>query len=239
VLRKGAGYRHSDCTAMAFSRDAPEGFDHTFTPCARRCPPRLMNLPNKLTLIRFGLTAAFAGVLETDWSFRCSSGLALFVVASLTDYADGAIARKYGLVTDFGALMDPLVDKILIATALVSLSAIPYHGRPALPAWVGIVVIGREFLITGLRQIAASKGMVLAADRWGKHKTIWQIIAILYFFLLLTLEELSAPFGGWVLPQWGGFWELLGKTISAVALGLTIGSGVGYLWRNRALIADR
>lgn len=198
-----------------------------------------MNLPNKLTLIRFGLTAAFAGVLETDWRFRCTSGLALFVIASLTDYADGAIARKRNLVTDFGALMDPLVDKILIATALICLSAISYHNRPALPAWVSIVVIGREFLITGLRQIAASKGLVLAADRWGKHKTIWQIVAILYFFILLTFEELSAVAPDWTLPYWGGAWRVAGNGIAAVALLLTIGSGIGYLWRNRALVADR
>jgi CDP-diacylglycerol--glycerol-3-phosphate 3-phosphatidyltransferase len=198
-----------------------------------------MNLPNKLTLIRFGLTAAFAGVLETDWRFRCTSGLVLFVVASVTDYADGAIARKRGLVTDFGALMDPLVDKILIATALICLSAIPYHGRPALPAWVSVVVIGREFLITGLRQIAVSKGIVLAADRWGKHKTIWQIIAILYFFILLTLEEVSAVLAGWALPHWGEVWRFGGYGVAAIALLLTVGSGVGYLWRNRSLIADR
>jgi CDP-diacylglycerol--glycerol-3-phosphate 3-phosphatidyltransferase len=198
-----------------------------------------MNLPNQLTLIRFGLTAAFAGVLETDWSFRCTSGLVLFVVASITDYADGAIARKRGLVTDFGALMDPLVDKILIATALISLSAIPFQGKPALPAWVSIVVIGREFLITGLRQLAAAKGCVISADRWGKHKTVWQIAVILYFFVLLSLEELAASSAGWSLARGEHGWVLVGRGIAAVALLLTLGSGLGYLWRNRALIADR
>lgn len=198
-----------------------------------------MNLPNKLTLTRFGLTAAFAAVLETDWSFRCTSGLFLFVLASLTDYADGAIARKRKLITDFGALMDPLVDKILIATALICLSAINYEGRPILPAWVSVVVIGREFLITGLRQLAAAKGRVLSADRWGKHKTIWQIIAILYFFVLLTLSEVAAKVGYSIVPQWGRFWIVLGNSIAAVALVLTLGSGIGYLWKNRALLADR
>jgi CDP-diacylglycerol--glycerol-3-phosphate 3-phosphatidyltransferase len=197
-----------------------------------------MNLPNKLTLIRFGLTAAFAVVLETHWRFRCTSGLALFVLASLTDYADGAIARKRGLITNFGALMDPLVDKILIATALICLSAIPYHGRPALPAWVSIVVIGREFLITGLRQLAAAKGHVLAADRWGKHKTIWQIIAILYFFILLTLDEIFTRGSGGASPSGEGVWIWIGNGTAAVALLLTVGSGLGYLWKNRALIAD-
>ncbi|NBV84832.1 MAG: CDP-diacylglycerol--glycerol-3-phosphate 3-phosphatidyltransferase [Verrucomicrobia bacterium] len=198
-----------------------------------------MNLPNKLTLMRFGITTGFAALLESHWPFSCTGALLLFGLASFTDYADGAIARRYNLITDFGTLMDPLVDKILAATALICLAARDYNGRSAIPAWVAIVIVSREFLITGLRQLAAAKGVVLPADRFGKHKTIWQIITILYFLLLLSLNE-------WVLAGWlkqpgyvGLLWSPVGSLLLGLALVLTVGSGLGYLWRNRALIEDR
>lgn len=180
-----------------------------------------------------------AAVLELDWRYRCTAGLFLFAAASITDYADGAIARRYHLVTDFGSLMDPLADKILMATALICLSVLPYAGHPAVPGWVSIVIISREFLITGLRQIAVSKGVLLPADRLGKHKTIWQIIAILYYFVLLSLTEWSEA--GWfpALPGEPGLWRGVGWAVMGVALLLTLWSGLGYLWKNRALIADR
>ena len=198
-----------------------------------------VNLPNQLTLARLAITTVLAAVLELDWRYRCTAGLLLFAAASITDYADGAIARRYHLVTDFGSLMDPLADKILMATALICLSVLPYGGHPAVPGWVSIVIISREFLITGLRQIAVSKGVLLPADRLGKHKTIWQIIAILYYFVLLSLTEWSEA--GWfpVLPGEPALWRGLGWTVMGVALLLTLWSGLGYLWRNRALIADR
>lgn len=198
-----------------------------------------MNLPNQLTLLRFCITAVFATLLQSDWAFASSAGLVLFGLASLTDYADGAIARSRNLVTDFGALMDPLVDKILTATALICLAAVDYEGRPAVPAWVAIVIVSREFLITGLRQLAAAKGQVLSADRFGKHKTIWQIITILYFLLLLSLVEWTKA--GWIpsLPFQEMLWRPLGSVLLGLALTLTVGSGLSYLWKNRHLIADR
>jgi CDP-diacylglycerol--glycerol-3-phosphate 3-phosphatidyltransferase len=135
--------------------------------------------------------------------------------------------------------MDPLVDKILMATALVCLSVIPYNHHPVLPAWVSILIISREFLITGLRQIAVSKGVVLPADRWGKHKTIWQIIAVLYYFLILSFAEWNAA--GWfpALPGKPAFWSKIGWVFMGIALALTLWSGLSYLWKNRSLIADR
>jgi CDP-diacylglycerol--glycerol-3-phosphate 3-phosphatidyltransferase len=198
-----------------------------------------VNLPNQLTLARLAITTLFAAVLEADWSYRCTAGLLLFAAASITDYADGAIARRYNLVTDFGSLMDPLVDKILMATALICLSVIQFNQHPALPSWVSILIISREFLITGLRQIAVSKGVVLPADRWGKHKTIWQIIAVLYYFLVLSFTEWAAA--GWfpALPGGPGLWSKIGGGVMGVALTLTVWSGLSYLWRNRSLIADR
>jgi CDP-diacylglycerol--glycerol-3-phosphate 3-phosphatidyltransferase len=222
---------------MDFSAGTVEGFRHASgSPLPEE---ESVNLPNQLTLARLAITTVFAAVLEMDWSYRCTAGLLLFAVASLTDYADGAIARRYNLVTDFGSLMDPLVDKVLMATALICLSVIPYNHHPILPAWVSILIISREFLITGLRQIAVSKGVVLSADRWGKHKTIWQIIAILYYFLILSFNEWSVA--GWfpALPGEPSLWSKTGWGVMGIALALTVWSGLSYLWRNRSLIADR
>ena len=186
-----------------------------------------------------GGTAVLALVLQAELPLACTAGLLLFGIASITDYADGAIARSRNLITDFGALMDPLADKILTATGLICLAALNYDGRPAVPAWAAIVIVSREFLITGLRQIAVSKGVVLPADRWGKHKTIWQIIAVLYYFLVLSFTEWAAA--GWfpALPGGPGLWSKIGGGVMGVALTLTVWSGLSYLWRNRSLIADR
>lgn len=198
-----------------------------------------MNLPNRLTLLRFALTGLLALVLQAELPLACTAGLLLFGFASLTDYADGAIARSRNLITDFGALMDPLADKTLMATGLICLAALDYDGKPAVPAWAAIVIICREFLITGLRQLAAAKGLVLPADRMGKHKTIWQIIMILYFLLLLSIVEWERQ--GWVpaLPFQKLLWKPLGSVLLGLAIALTVGSGLSYLWKNRHLIADR
>jgi CDP-diacylglycerol--glycerol-3-phosphate 3-phosphatidyltransferase len=193
-----------------------------------------MNLPNQLTIARLGITAVFVLVLESNWPFARTAGLLLFAAASITDYADGYLARRHNLITDFGKLMDPLADKILMAAALLGLVAVD-----ALPAWVATAIISREFLITGLRQLAVAKSIVLPAERIGKHKTIWQIITILYFLLLQALGEWAHY--GWIpqLPYPEFFQKWVGGSLLALALILTVGSGIGYLWKNRALIQDR
>lgn len=193
-----------------------------------------MNLPNQLTLARLGITAIFVVVLESDWKFARTTGLLLFAVASITDYADGYIARSRNLITDFGKLMDPLVDKILMAAALLGLVAVN-----SFPAWVATAIISREFLITGLRQLAAAKSQVLPAERLGKHKTIWQMITILYFLLLQTLEEWIRD--GWLPPlPFSDFLKTwVGGALIGLALLLTLGSGLSYLWNNRSLIEER
>ena len=112
-------------------------------------------------------------------------------MAAFTDYVDGEIARRYALITDFGKLMDPLVDKIMTTGAFVCL--VPLK---AIPAWAAIIVIIREFLITGLRLLAISKGRVLAADRIGKHKTSWQIATVVFFLVLFAYREWQERYGG-------------------------------------------
>jgi len=184
-----------------------------------------MNLPNKLTVSRLWLSAVF--VLCFVWNFPGGFSLALlvFLAATVTDYLDGVIARKRGLITDFGRLMDPLADKILTASAFISLCAI---GK--FPAWAVIVIISREFLITGLRSLAASKGIVVPADRLGKHKTAWQMITIIYFLLLLSIGE-------WSHAAWTSLAWTFGQTgLVAITVALTVYSGIAYLWKNRALI---
>jgi CDP-diacylglycerol--glycerol-3-phosphate 3-phosphatidyltransferase len=191
-----------------------------------------MNLPNRLTVGRLFLTMFFVAALGLRFPFHYTTALVLFVVAGITDFVDGEIARRYGLVTDFGKLMDPLIDKVMTAAAFVSL--VPLG---AIPAWVAIAVISREFLITGLRLLALSKNRVLAADPIGKHKTAWQFATVIFFLVLLALNEFGGRLQG--LPasaQWHELWVYGGLGISSVAVILTVYSGVDYFWRHRALL---
>jgi len=186
-----------------------------------------MNLPNRLTVARFFLTLGFVAALSAEWRYGRTIALLLFVIASATDYADGYIARKYNLITDFGKLMDPLVDKIMVAGAFICLI-------PEIPAWAVVVIISREFLITGLRLLAASKGVVLPAESIGKHKTGWQLATVIFFLAVMAAQEfdgigLSHAFLNDALIYGG-------TVLVAVALSLTLFSGIGYLWKNRAIL---
>lgn len=205
-----------------------------------------MNLPNKLTVSRFFLTAGFVaamtlgwrgeptwGAFSLSWHWGYTAGLVLFVAAAITDYLDGEIARKRKLETDFGKLMDPVADKVLMAAAFICL--IPEH---AIPAWAVIVIISREFLITGLRLLAASKGVVLPAEKLGKHKTAWQMATVIYFLVLLSLSEFSESGVLTGMMWWTHAWFYGGIALIALSLILTLYSGIGYLWKNRALIAN-
>jgi len=184
-----------------------------------------MNLPNKLTLSRLVFAVVFVACFYSGFEYRFSTALVVFLMATLTDFLDGVIARSRGLVTDFGQLMDPLADKILTASAFICLS-----GLGALPGWAVIVIISREFLITGLRSLASTKGIVLPAERLGKHKTAWQMITIIYFLILLAVAEWSPA--AWTRPAWvAGTTVLVGITVL-----LTVYSGGAYLIKNRGLL---
>jgi CDP-diacylglycerol--glycerol-3-phosphate 3-phosphatidyltransferase len=214
----------------------------------RQRVPQSMNLPNRLTVARLYITAGFVASMTLAWRWRSpgdpdwtpllswswgyTAGLVLFVAASITDYFDGAIARRRNLVTDFGRLMDPVADKVLMAAAFICL--IPEH---AIPAWAAIVIISREFLITGLRLLAANKGLVLSADKMGKHKTVWQMVTVIYFLVLLSLAEFERAGLISGLFWWFHAWRYGGAVLIALALALTLYSACGYLWKNRALFA--
>jgi CDP-diacylglycerol--glycerol-3-phosphate 3-phosphatidyltransferase len=191
-----------------------------------------MNVPNQLTVSRFVLTVAFLAVVFSGFKFHESISLLLFGAASLTDYFDGRIARRDKLITNFGILMDPLADKILVCSAFIA-----FVGLGWMPAWMVVVVVARELSITGLRLLAASKNLVLAAERFGKHKTISQIVAILSILVLHCYRQVD-PVGKFIFGfhLFGGPWVEWFTVISIwVAVVLTFASGLIYLWRNRSL----
>jgi CDP-diacylglycerol--glycerol-3-phosphate 3-phosphatidyltransferase len=190
-----------------------------------------MNVPNKLTVSRFILTAAFLAVIFADGAFLETVALLLFSAAGLTDYLDGKIARRDNLITNFGILMDPLADKILVCSAFIA-----FLGRGWLPAWMVVLVVTRELAITGLRLLAASKNLVLAAEGFGKHKTISQIVAIISILVLHSFHQWGPVGAIFDFNLFGGPWIFWFTRLSIwVAMILTFSSGGLYLWRNRGL----
>lgn len=147
--------------------------------------------------------------------YRFVIALILFIVASITDSLDGHIARKYNLITDFGKFMDPLADKMLVVSAMICLVSL---GR--IPAWVVIIIVAREFTISGFRLIAADKGVVIAASYWGKFKTVFQMIMV-----ILMIADIPAL-------------SVLTQIVMWVALALTVISLIDYIYKNRSVISD-
>lgn len=177
-----------------------------------------MNLPNKLTVLRVLMVPFFVLFALTDLAPGCSNyiAVAIFIIASLTDLLDGKIARKYNLVTDFGKFMDPLADKLLVCSALICLVS-----ADRLPAWMVIVIISREFIISGFRLVASDNGVVIAASYWGKFKTVFQMLMIIVLFLDL-----------------GGVFVLIEQILTWAALILTVVSLVDYLVKNKNVILE-
>lgn len=177
-----------------------------------------MNLPNKLTTLRVFMIPFFVFFLlyqgGENTTFRMIS-LVLFIVASLTDLLDGKIARKYNLVTNFGKFMDPLADKLLVCSALICLIEL---GQ--LPAWMVIIIISREFIISGFRLVASDNGVVIAASYWGKFKTTFQMVAVVLLILNMSALALITSFCVWV------------------ALALTIISLVDYIAKNYKILTE-
>src|SRR5712672_1849285 len=143
-----------------------------------------MNLPNKLTISRFILTIAFLGVMVSQVPFHQTIALILFIAGGVTDFLDGHLARRNKLITNFGILMDPLADKIMVCSAFIA-----FVGLKWIPAWMVVIIVSRELAITGLRLLAASKNVVLAAEGYGKHKTISQIVAIISILVLHSYKD--------------------------------------------------
>jgi CDP-diacylglycerol--glycerol-3-phosphate 3-phosphatidyltransferase len=191
-----------------------------------------MNLPNKLTLSRFVVTVGFLAAIFSDVPFHETAALLLFSVAGLTDYFDGKIARRDKLITNFGILMDPLADKIMVCSAFIA-----FVGLGWIQAWMVVLIVARELAITGLRLLAASKNLVLAAEGFGKHKTISQIVAIIAILVYHSYREWGAlgeyTFGLHIGP--GPWIDWFMPLAVWIAVALTFVSGSLYLWRNRQL----
>ncbi|MCI7796319.1 MAG: CDP-diacylglycerol--glycerol-3-phosphate 3-phosphatidyltransferase [Lachnospiraceae bacterium] len=177
-----------------------------------------MNLPNKLTVLRVIMIPFFVLALMADGgtnpAYRYAAA-AIFIVASLTDMLDGKIARKYNLVTNFGKFMDPLADKLLVCSALICMIELG-----ELRAWMVIIIISREFIISGFRLIASDNGVVIAASYWGKWKTTFQMIAVV--LLILNVEELS----------------MLTTATVWIALVLTVVSLADYIIKNIGILTE-
>lgn len=184
-----------------------------------------MNLPNKITLSRIGLTFIFMFLLFCRGVWAKYLALFTFLIASLTDYLDGYIARKRNLENNFGRLMDPIADKILILAAFLA-----FVEMKIIPAWMVIVIIFRELVITGLRINAATRGRILSASLAGKHKTVSQMTAIIAILVSLIIKES-------VREPWGPVWELWFKRsvfyLMLITVILTLVSGLSYLLRNK------
>ncbi len=176
-----------------------------------------MNLPNKLTLLRVFMIPVFIIFMKLPFSWGHIAALVVFIAASLTDTFDGMIARKYNLVTNFGKFMDPLADKLLVCSALICLI-----DTGQIASWIVIIIIAREFIISGFRLIAVDNGVVIAASVWGKVKTVFQMVMIIA--LLLGINS----FGYWFFCQ----------VLVYISLALTIISLVDYLMKNGAVIKD-
>lgn len=195
-----------------------------------------MNLPNKLTVSRFALTGLFLWALfwPTPVQFRHTLALIFFALGGVTDFLDGKIARSRGLITNFGILMDPLADKIMTCSAFIAFVE-STHLNPNAPvkvaAWMVIIIVGRELAITGLRMLAASKNLVLAAENFGKHKTISQITAILALLITDACVEWPASVERFLL----GWIPMFADIMLWITVALTAISGLLYLWRNRKI----
>lgn len=192
-----------------------------------------MNLPNKLTVSRFVLTGAFLVAIYWQVRFHETIALVLFVGGGISDLLDGLIARRRKLITNFGILMDPLADKIMVCSAFIA-----FVGLNWIPAWMVVLIVARELAITGLRLLAASRNVVLAAEGYGKHKTISQIVAIIAILVLHSYGDWGAAgtalFGFRIIGQ-APWVETFAEISKWVAVALTALSGWLYLWRNRTI----
>lgn len=175
-----------------------------------------MNLPNKLTVLRVIMVPFFVFFMLTDVGGPANKWIALilFCVASLTDMLDGKIARKYNLVTNFGKFMDPLADKLLVCSAMICMIEM---GK--LPAWIVIVIIAREFIISGFRLVASDNGIVIAASYWGKFKTVFQMAMIIV-----------------LIADFGGVFDVIAQVLIWIALALTVISLIDYVVKNKEVL---
>ncbi len=194
-----------------------------------------MNIANRLTVSRIVLTCVFMFFLSFPfkgawllWSKIAS--LFIFILAALSDYLDGLFAKKKNMITDFGKLMDPIADKILVIAAFAAFVQIQI-----IDAWMLVIIISREIIITSLRLFALNKGKVLSATRAGKHKTVSQMLVIMVILIFIVSKEIMLTFFTWD-PGWEHLFRQGIYVLMLLTVGLTLYSGLSYLWDNRTII---
>jgi len=194
-----------------------------------------MNLPNSITLFRLVLTAVFCVAASAEGVVGYAIALGAFVLGAFSDWLDGYLARRMGLVTSLGKLLDPLADKILVCSGFVYLSA-----KGLCPVWVTALILSREFLVTGIRQIAIEEGKVLAADKLGKWKTTFQLIFIITALVYLTFESIESSNIVVTTLQFIADKEHLLFPLSLwPAVVLTVVSGWSYFWQSKDMLLGR
>ena len=201
-----------------------------------------MNLPNTLTMSRLGLAGLMMALLSIQKPYFYSAALLVFVIGGITDFLDGYIARKHRLVSAFGRLMDPLTDKVMVCAAFVSFVEIQIQrGSQSIslvPAWIVVVIISREFLVTGLRLLAATRGNIIAAGKWGKHKTVWQIVAIVALLLGLAVRyDLLRHEDAKFLANYDLAFSYIAQGMAMGVAVITVTSGLLYFLQHRELIS--
>ncbi|HSY54686.1 MAG TPA: CDP-diacylglycerol--glycerol-3-phosphate 3-phosphatidyltransferase [Opitutaceae bacterium] len=190
-----------------------------------------MNLPNILTISRIPLMFAIVGLMQCHWQWAATLAFVLFIAGAVSDWLDGYIARKRGLVSNFGKLMDALTDKIFVLGLMIS-----FVDTDALPVFWVLLVMCREFLITGMRMVAASKGVVFAAEKGGKQKTVTQLIAIGFLLFVPMLETDIARVLPWDLDPFADLLHKMGLGIFIIATFFTLWSGYRYFTKYRGVV---
>ncbi len=191
-----------------------------------------MNIANKLTVLRIFLAFIFMFFLFVRGPWAKVTALVIFIFAALSDFFDGMIAKKKNMVTDFGKLMDPIADKILVLAAFAV-----FVQMQLIEAWMFVIIIAREILITSLRLFALNKGKVLSASRAGKHKTVSQMSVIFLILCFIVLKEVMLAFFTWS-PGWEKFFRQGIYILMLLTVGLTLHSFLSYLLENRNVIAN-
>jgi CDP-diacylglycerol--glycerol-3-phosphate 3-phosphatidyltransferase len=182
-------------------------------------------------MLRVVLTFVFMFFLFVPGLWAKVTSLVIFILAALSDFFDGRIASKKNMVTDFGKLMDPIADKILVLAAFAA-----FVQMQLIPAWMFVIIVSREILITSLRLFALNKGKVLSAAKAGKHKTVSQMLVIFAILGFIILREVMLTFFAWN-PAWERFFRQGIYILMLITVGLTLYSGLAYLWENRKIIA--
>ena len=189
-----------------------------------------MNLANRLTMLRIFLTFVFMFFLFCNGLWPKAISLIVFIIAALSDYFDGMIAQRMNMVTDFGRLMDPIADKILVLAAFAA-----FVQLQLIDAWMFVIIVSREISITSMRLFALNKGKVLSAARAGKHKTVLQMAVIFTILGFILLKEIVLKYYTWN-PAWERVFRQGIFFLMLITVGLTLYSGLSYLWQNRKVI---